>query len=523
MTQQNDAAERAQNVNEPFDAATDVADESFAQEWLNAEGIGNAEEAPVAPRSQVVATLPDWTTFSNRTDERRERWDWREILSGGVLRTSSVALAAFGLGVFCATGWRGDETAAVDAEIVANETELRNENADSFENAADETSLGALATIDSTTLRSEPNAKSGEFGAQPNAAENGAVSVNWGINVASTKNDGSANVNDSADAGAGNWEDSANASWATDSNWRRGVDFQRDLEASANLTTNAERFPTWNDLEANANAPTVATNGGGALNSAAFPVASNGGFASDRAAFSNATNGGIAPDSAAFPNAANGGITLDSAAFPVASNGGIAPDSAAFPVASNGGITPDSAAFPVASNGGFASDSAAFPVATNGGGAQGETTLPGVGGYAAYNNNADYRNADVANLTGVAPQFAGNSQNSGYNQVNGSENFADRATVLSPIAPIPTPNYAPVASAPAPNYVSVASTPAPNYAPVASTPAPNYASVAPTPAPSYDASGAVAEPSRAMVAQVPNESAPVGSPNVPVANPNLRW
>ena len=482
MTQQNDAAERAQNVNEPFDAATDVADESFAQEWLNAEGIGNAEEAPVAPRSQVVATLPDWTTFSNRTDERRERWDWREILSGGVLRTSSVALAAFGLGVFCATGWRGDETAAVDAEIVANETELRNENADSFENAADETSLGALATIDSTTLRSEPNAKSGEFGAQPNAAENGAVSVNWGINVASTKNDGSANVNDSADAGAGNWEDSANASWATDSNWRRGVDFQRDLEASANLTTNAERFPTWNDLEANANAPTVATNGGGALNSAAFPVASNGGFASDRAAFSNATNGGIAPDSAAFPNAANGGITLDSAAFPVASNGG------------------------------FASDSAAFPVATNGGGAQGETTLPGVGGYAAYNNNADYRNADVANLTGVAPQFAGNSQNSGYNQVNGSENFADRATVLSPIAPIPTPNYAPVASAPAPNYVSVAS-----------TPAPNYASVAPTPAPSYDASGAVAEPSRAMVAQVPNESAPVGSPNVPVANPNLRW
>ena len=437
MTQQNDAAERAQNVNEPFDAATDVADESFAQEWLNAEGIGNAEEAPVAPRSQVVATLPDWTTFSNRTDERRERWDWREILSGGVLRTSSVALAAFGLGVFCATGWRGDETAAVDAEIVANETELRNENADSFENAADETSLGALATIDSTTLRSEPNAKSGEFGAQPNAAENGAVSVNWGINVASTKNDGSANVNDSADAGAGNWEDSANASWATDSNWRRGVDFQRDLEASANLTTNAERFPTWNDLEANANAPTVATNGGGALNSAAFPVASNGGFASD---------------------------------------------------------------------------SAAFPVATNGGGAQGETTLPGVGGYAAYNNNADYRNADVANLTGVAPQFAGNSQNSGYNQVNGSENFADRATVLSPIAPIPTPNYAPVASAPAPNYVSVAS-----------TPAPNYASVAPTPAPSYDASGAVAEPSRAMVAQVPNESAPVGSPNVPVANPNLRW
>ena len=463
MTQQNDAAERAQNVNEPFDAATDVADESFAQEWLNAEGIGNAEEANVAPRSQVVATLPDWTTFSNRNDERRERWDWREILSGGVLRTSSVALAAFGLGVFCATGWRGDETAAVDAEIVANETDLRSENAISFENAADETSLGALATIDSTTLRSEPNAKSGEFGAQPNGAEDGAVSVNWGINVASTENVGSANVNDSASAGVGNWEDSANASWATDSNWRRGVDFQRDLEASANLTMNAERFPTWNDLEANANAPTVAD----ILNS---------------------------------------------------------------PIETRTSVASDNASVPVAGNGLVASDNASVPVAGN--------VVDNVG-YAAYNNNADYQAADVANLTDGATQFAGNSQNSGYNQVNGSENFADRSTVPTPaanfasvaptsaanfasVAPTSAANYASVAPTSAPNYASVAPTSAANYASVAPAPAPNYASVAPTSAANF-ASPAVAEPSRAMVAQIPNENASSAAPNVPVANPNLRW
>ncbi|MBQ8363637.1 MAG: hypothetical protein IJX36_06905, partial [Thermoguttaceae bacterium] len=104
-------------------------------------------------------------------------------------------------------------------------------------------------------------------------------------------------------------------------------------------------------------------------------------------------------------------------------------------------------------------------------------------GYAAYNGSAGYQGENAVNSNVAAPQFAGNSQNSGYNQTNGSENFAGWPTA--------TPNFA---SSPAP---------VPSFA----------APAAPT----------GAEPPRAMVAQVPSENASVAAPNVPAANPNLRW
>ncbi len=440
MTQENDAVGRAQNINESFDAATDDARETFAQDWLNAEGTENVE-ANAAPRSAVVATLPDWTTFASGNVERRERRGWREILRGGAFRTSGVALAAFGLGVFCATIWPSGESKPNDPKFAATEIETGSENVETSQNAAtDEASLGALTTIDSSTLRSVPNARSVDFIAQPSSTKNAINSADLGNGEVLAGNVGSAGSNGWGNGVGGDLAEStapldpaSNARWNDDSSWRRGVDFQRGLENSA--TANVERFPTWDELETSANAPTVAET---------FD-APNG----------SSTLG--APNETISAETAN--VNLGTGTTAVADNGFLNKNSSA------------------------SLNSTA--VAT----LSGENSA----GYVGYNNNVGGQGANVANLNGGTPRFAGNSQNSGYNQVNGSENFAGWPTVGAPVS---TPN---VASAP----VS----------------APQFGASAPV----STAAPGVAEPPRAMVAQVPSENAPVASPNVPVANPNLRW
>ncbi len=455
MTQENDAAGRAQNVNESFDATTAVADESFAQDWLNAEGIENVE-ANAAPRSSVVATLPDWTTFSSGNVERRERRAWREILRGGVLRTSGVALAAFGLGFFCAIDRRSDEPIPNDAEFVASKIDSENEkSAATLSIAADEASFDALTTIDSSTLRSVPDARSVDFIAGPNAAKDSAGSEDWGSGEVLAGNVGFADAND-WENGGGNFDAgstapanaAAGANEGDASSWRRGVDLRR---GSANATANVERFPTWDELETNANAPTFAETPN-LSNGIATSVAPNG-----------ATPAVVGVGNNYYPSE-NRGATRDS-------NVVAAPNV--------------------------------------------ENNVD----YIAYGGNAGYRPANVANLTGDATQFAGNSQNSGYNQVDGSENFAAWPTIPAPVS---APDLATTVPGVSSGFGASAPVSAPDLATTVPGASSGFGASAPVSA-GWGTAAPVAEPTRAMVAQVPSENPAVATPNVPVANPNLRW
>ena len=441
MTQENNAADRAQNFNDVSEETNAAANESFAQDWLNAGEKERAEQANAPARPRLVATLPDWATLSETNGERKSVGGWRGALRSGTLRTTGVAVAAFGLGFFCAAGsWRG-ETAEQNATEIAAVDEQNDGEKGAFANE-----LGAfddaLTAIDSSTLRSVPNSAAVDFLAQPQGASasatvgGGFANVDAWPNTAGAPNAGAANFGDWPAA-----QTTASASGEDDSNWRRGVDFQRELTApvAANATASVDRFPTWNDL--GANMPT----GAGSLNA---PLG-----------------------------------TAASVAADVRPSDGVAQN---------------------------------LPV------------LPGTGvgesaGYAAYNGNAGYQGEEPTNSNGLAPQFAGNSQNSGYNQTNGSENFAGWPTTVSApatdsasSAPTLAPNYASVAPAPSANFGANAPAPAADCASSAPALAPNYASVAP-------ASNVATEAQRAMVAQLPNENAPAPAANVPAATSNLRW
>ncbi|MBP3532203.1 MAG: hypothetical protein J6K25_13685 [Thermoguttaceae bacterium] len=502
MTQENDAADRAQNINDASEETTAAANESFAQDWLDAEEKERAEQRSVASRPRFVATTPDWSTFSESRDERKRVGSWRDALRDGKLRTTGVALAAFGLGFFCAAGiWRGEAAERNATDVAAVDAQVDAENAASLESGFGEFDDDSLASIDASTLRSVPETTSVDFisQAQGGAANGGlTASVNdWANNVGTADFAGSTAAQ----------EPTANAG-GDDSSWRRGVDFQRELTAPVDSTAQVDSFPTWNDL--GANLPTVADVLNAPIESApAANVAANG--------YSPSENAVVAQNSAPFSS----------------------------------------------------------PVA-------GENT-----GYAAYNGSAGYQGENAVNSNVAAPQLAGNSQNSGYNQTNGSENFAGWPTTVSvpasnfasvapgnsSTAPVPAPNFAsvapsnsPTAPASASNFASVApgnsstapvsasnfasvapgnSSTAPvsasNFASVAPgnsstapVPAPNFASVAPGNSPTAPASAPnfasvapgnspTAPAPRAMVAQVPSENASVPAANVPATNPNLRW
>ncbi|MBQ8363374.1 MAG: hypothetical protein IJX36_05555, partial [Thermoguttaceae bacterium] len=245
MTQEN-AADRAQNFNE-LNETTD-AGESFAQDWLAAEGLENGERPTLANSPRVVATLPDWSTFAeSNAAARRESWNWREILRDGRAKTTGVALAAFGLGVLCASvGWSNGENGANVPTVAAVDAEKDGESELTFDLPGSETSDAALATIDSSTLRSVPNVAGVGFETQtPTATANGAVSGNWGNGGGLTENADWANSNGQnlADVSANVAESGQVATLETstgDSSWRRGVDFERGLETSAGTTATSE-------------------------------------------------------------------------------------------------------------------------------------------------------------------------------------------------------------------------------------------------------------------------------------------
>ena len=479
MTQENDAADRAQEFNDVSVETTVASNESFAQDWLEAEEKERAEQSSASPRSRLVATLPDWTTFGKTENEKKRRGDWRAILRNGKLRTTGVALAAFGLGVWCASGFGdGEKAAQVELGVAEVESASDVENGVWLESGIGDLSDASPASIDSSTLRSVPN-----------SADVGFISRTRGETGASTASDGAlTNVNDwvnnnvvSANVESGTFDSfpqtsTASAGREDESNWRRGVDFQRNVEAPASATASVDRFPTWDEL--GANRPTVSD----ILSS---PIASS------------------------APAAANAQENES--------------------VANNSYLS---------ENAGFAQDSSALAASNVGGSVD----------YAAYNEDADYQNGAAENLNVATPQFAGNSQNSGYNQTAGSENFAGWPTTApapapnyatnapaptpnyASTAPAPTPNYATTAPAPAPNYATTAPAPAPNYASTAPAPTPNYASNAPAPAPNYASVAPASAPNyasteapRAMVAHVPGEGASGAAPTVPAGNPNLRW
>ena len=466
MTQEN-AADRAQNLNE-LNETTDAV-ESFAQDWLAAEGLENGEESKLAKSPRVVATLPDWSTFAESTGvARRKGWNWREILRDGRTKTTGVALAAFGLGLFCAPGgWRNGEKETNAPETAAVDVEKSGENETAFDLVEGKKNDVPLATIDSSTLRSVPNVAGVGFETQaPTATAKNAVSNDGGKNNGFVEDAAWASSNgqhrDGASAnGSENGQIATTEATTGDSNWRRGVDFERGLETTSETTASAERFPTWEDLETNVDAPSVEE----ILNS---PVGA------DVASFApGSTVVANAPVASGLPVANN---------IPVVAN---APVASGLPVADN---VPVVANAPVASgssvaNNLYSSENLGTAQNSNSWSAQAAGTSAG---YAAYNGGAGYQGNNGANLNGGAPQFAGNSQNSGYNQANGSENFAGWPTA--------TPNFA-SSSAPVPSFA----------APVASG--------APT----------GAEAPRAMVAQVPNENASGATPSVPATNPNLRW
>ena len=478
MTQEN-AADRAQKINE-LDEATDAV-ESFAQDWLATEEFENAELATAASSSRVVATLPDWSTFASATGTRREGGIWREFWLRGRLKTTGVALAAFGLGVLCASdGWRNGEKEADAPAFAAVDAEKDLENRTTFETLEEGASVVALAPIDSSTLRSIPNVDNVGFETQPTPATlNGALSVNWGNDGASAENVGWGDLN-GRNGGDASGNLGANGAMATlgaadDSNWRRGVDFEREVETPAS----SDRFPTWEDLATNASgnvvenaafAPgsTVANNAPVANNvpvASGYPVANNVSVASGYPVANNV------PVASGYPVANNAPVA---SGYPVANNVPVASD---YPVANNAPVAPalsDDVNGNVVSNNQYSSGNVEATRNTRALVAPNAETNAG---YTAYNDGAGYQRNNGANLNGGAPQFAGNSQNSGYNQANGSENFAGWPTA--------TPNLA----------SSTATATAP----------------------------ATVEPPRAMVAQITSENATVATPNVPSANQNLRW
>ncbi len=509
MTQEN-AADRAQGLEE-----TTAANESFAQDWLDAEKTEIAEDAGVAPRPRVVATLPDWSSFSKSPVGARKGRDWREILRSEKARTVGVAAVAFGLGVFCANGaWFGGEERGETPKVAAT-IENGSENEASRCVGFDETK-GATPAIDSSTLRSVPNAAGVDALASPIGNAEIAAILQGGA--------GSANFADSANsADSTGGEIAVEPAASVDSNWRRGVDFERGIEPTfpTAATANVERYPTWEELETN-------------------------GFA------------GAAPE---VPSVAE---TASAPNWPVAST---APTLPGATVAAN-------SAYPDAT----AQTAQNWPVAV------GESA-----DYAGFNGDAGYQAGAASNLPPVSPELAGISQNSGYNQVDGSENFAgfqtaptaaaatvpnfasvpnaastapnfasastaastapnfasapNAASTAPNFASVPTaaataPNFAsaPNAAAPAPNFASVpnAAAPAPNFAsaPNAAAPAPNFASVpnAAAPAPNFasvpNAAASTAssfDAPKAFVAQVPNETSAPVAPTAAPTNANLRW
>ncbi|MBR4104535.1 MAG: hypothetical protein IKK39_10800 [Thermoguttaceae bacterium] len=417
MTQEN-AADRAQNLNE-LNETTDAV-ESFAQDWLAAEGLENGEESKLAKSPRVVATLPDWSTFAESTGvARRKGWNWREILRDGRTKTTGVALAAFGLGLFCAPGgWRNGEKETNAPETAAVDVEKSGENETAFDLVEGKKNDVPLATIDSSTLRSVPNVAGVGFETQaPTATAKNAVSNDGGKNNGFVEDAAWACSNgqhrDGASAnGSENGQIATTEATTGDSNWRRGVDFERGLETTSETTASAERFPTWEDLETNVDAPSVEE----ILNS---PVGA------DVASF--------APGSTVVANApvASG--------LPVANN---IPVVANAPVASGSSVA----------NNLYSSENLGTAQNSNSWSAQAAGTSAG---YAAYNGGAGYQGNNGANLNGGAPQFAGNSQNSGYNQANGSENFAGWPTA--------TPNFA-SSSAPVPSFAAPVASGAPTGA-----------------------------------------------------------
>ncbi len=502
MTQENDAVDRAQEFNEAFNDAPVSANEAFAQDWLDASETDFAETSNASGRSRVVATLPDWTTFGGANDEKTARPRWRDVLRDGKLRTTGVALAAFGLGVFCASGWGGDKAKSGRLDG-ATGLEMVVEAENGRDGLGSEINDDALAAIDSATLRSVPESSSVDLFPQADSAVltngNAAVSGNWENNGVWAGSVGSANVNDwengassatSTGVGANNLGASTVASapvggvggvggnWNDESSWRRGVDFDRDAQAAPNSVASVEGFPTWDELGANVPAGDAPLNA--PLNA---PLETAAGVA---------PNG--VPTVASSPSAAGAAFAAN-----VPSGVGVANNTVG--VANN--------YYP----------SENFAVAQNST-ALGEPNVVKIADNTVYNGNAGYQGDGAGNLNGAAPQYAGNSQNSGYNQTNGSASLADFPST----APAPAANYASTAPAPTANYASTAPAPTANYASVAPAPAANYASTAPTPTatPNWTSTGN-AETSRAMVAQVPNENAPVSSPNAPVATPNLRW
>ena len=404
MTQEN-AADRAQNLNE-LNETTDAA-ESFAQDWLAAEGLENGEESKLAKSPRVVATLPDWSTFAESTGvERRKGWNWREILRDGRTKTTGVALAAFSLGLFCAPGgWRNGEKETNAPETAAVDVEKSAENGAAFDLVEGKKNDVSLATIDSSTLRSVPNVAGVGFETPaPTATAKSAVSNDGGKNNGFVEDAAWASSNgqhrDGASAnGSENGQIATTEATTGDSNWRRGVDFERGLETTSETTASAERFPTWEDLETNVDAPSVEE----ILNS---PVGAAG-VGADVASF--------APGSTVVANA------------PVASGSSVA-------------------------NNLYSSENLGTAQNSNSWSAQAAGTSAG---YAAYNGGAGYQGNNGANLNGGAPQYAGNSQNSGYNQANGSENFAGWPTA--------TPNFA-SSSAPVPSFAAPVASGAPTGA-----------------------------------------------------------
>lgn len=460
MTQEN-AADRAPG----FEETTAAASDSFAQGWLDAEKTEIVEETDVASRSRVVATLPDWTTFSKAPVEPRKGWDWREILRGGKARTSGVALVAFGLGVFCASGgWLGGEKERVESPTVATTVENSSENEALLQNIGDGGTNDALTTIDSSTLRSVPgvDALAQPIGNAEIAAilEDGAGSAGFNGSAVSASPAGSVNsVNSTvyADSTSVGVENAVGAAANVDSSWRRGVDFERGLEASTTASATAERYPTWEELE-------------------------TGGFAG-------------APNVASVANVPNAATTPN---LPVAPNAAIVPNTASAPNLAglpNLPVAPNAA---VAANGGYPTESAQtaqYPAFV----ANAETG--GNADYAGFSDGAGYQAAAAANLPPVAPELTGISQNSGYNQVDGSENFAGFATVPNAVAPTSSRFAA------APNAVAPTSS---GFAAVPNATAPSSSGFAAAPN---------ATAPRAFVAQAPGETS---VPVVP-STPNLRW
>ncbi|MBR4834316.1 MAG: hypothetical protein IKU86_08315, partial [Thermoguttaceae bacterium] len=367
MTQEN-AADRAQ----AFEETPVAANESFAQDWLDAEKAEIADAANAVSRPRVVATMPDWTTFSQSLAEPRKGRGWRETLRSERARTAGVAAIAFGLGVFCASGvWFDGEKEKLESSNGATAVENASENELAAQNFGFGESENATPAIDSSTLRSVPTGAGVDALAAPIGNAEIAAILQGGA--------GSANFNDSASSA--NLGDSTASG---DSSWRRGVDFERGLEPAATIAS-AERYPTWEELETN-------------------------GFAAGTVA-------------AGVPNLSVDGTPTDVASEFIATN-------RSYPsVNAQTAQNPNYVAS--ADAGGYAD-------------------------YAGFNDGAGYRAKDAANLPTVSPELAGNSQNSGYNQVDGSENFAGFASSSSAVAPT-APNFASSSSAVAPTAPNFAS------------------------------------------------------------------